>query len=440
MLRMKLITIVCCAVAGLWCLAGKAAAQSPAVESREQAPIVLAQSNEGGLFRSLFGKRRKVKRGSDVRDDKRKKKKARKKSRRKKKKSTTARASTGNKPPASVEKKTDARTVLVIGDFMANGLAKGLVDALAANASIKVVNASSGSSGLVRDDYYDWNQNTPNLVAEHNASMILVMIGANDRQTIRKDGKKIDVGKEAWKPAYEERVAAFADVLAGQGVPVIWLGLAPVSKASLSRDYSVFNSMFRQKSELKRFKFVDVWNGFADEKGRYVARGPDINGQSRSLRGKSGLSFTKAGRRKLAFFVERDVVKILSDDQAALFAALPGGGAGSSGASVPAISAMMPIESISIKSGSELSIAPKPVDNPAPAELSDTSGTPGPAGTPGSPGLSGTSDEAGSPSIGQTAELASNTNSGAAARDTIPNRPLSSPAGRADDFTWPAPQ
>ena len=438
MLRMKLITIVCCAVAGLWVLAGWAGAQSTTVESRGQAPIVLAQSNDGGLFRSLFGKRRKVKRGSDVRDEKRKTKKVRKKSRRKKKKSATASASTANKPVASVEKKSDARSVLVIGDFMANGLAKGLVDALAANANIKVVNASNGSSGLVRDDYYDWNKNTPNLVADNNASLILVMIGANDRQTIRKDGKKIDVGKDAWKSAYEERVTAFADVLAGQGVPVIWLGLAPVSKTSLSRNYSVFNSMFRQKSELKRFKFVDVWNGFADEKGRYVARGPDINGQSRSLRGKSGLSFTKAGRRKLAFFVERDVVKILSDDQAALFAALPGGSA-ASGANVPAISAMMPIESISIKSGSELSVAPKPVETMKPTVLSDTSAPLGAAGTSGNPG-SGTSDEAGRSSIGQTAELASNTNSGAAARDNIPNRPLSSPAGRADDFSWPAPQ
>ena len=266
MLRMRLIIIVCCSVAATWFTAGDASAQTPAVEYSEQAPIVLAQSNEGGLFRSLFGKRRNVKRGNDVRKEKtRKRKTTKKKRRRKKKKSLTAGVSTANKPPAVVQKKTDAQSVLVVGDFMANALAKGLVDALAANPNIQVVNASNGSSGLVRSDYYDWNESTPLLVAEHKANLILVMVGANDRQAIRTGGKQIEVGNDAWKPAYDAKVTAFADVLAGQGVPVMWLGLAPVSKASLSREYSVFNSLYRQKAELKRFKFVDIWNGFADE-------------------------------------------------------------------------------------------------------------------------------------------------------------------------------
>ena len=63
-----------------------------------------------------------------------------------------------NRPPAeapapevaAVEKAPDAKRVLVIGDFMAAALSKGLTDAYAQNANIVVTDVSNGSSGLVR--------------------------------------------------------------------------------------------------------------------------------------------------------------------------------------------------------------------------------------------------------------------------------------------------
>src|SRR5688500_8165999 len=58
-----------------------------------------------------------------------------------------------NRPPAeapapevaAVEKAPDAKRVLVIGDFMAASLSKGLTDAYAQNSSIVVTDASNGS-------------------------------------------------------------------------------------------------------------------------------------------------------------------------------------------------------------------------------------------------------------------------------------------------------
>ncbi len=54
-----------------------------------------------------------------------------------------------------VEKAPDARTVLVIGDFMASGLAEGLETVFAENPAIRIADRAKGSSGLVRDDFYD---------------------------------------------------------------------------------------------------------------------------------------------------------------------------------------------------------------------------------------------------------------------------------------------
>src|SRR5690606_32634669 len=41
--------------------------------------------------------------------------------------------------------------------------------------------------------------------------------------------------------------------------------------------------------------------------------GSDINGQQVRLRGSDGINFTKAGKRKLAFYVEKEIRRLLGD-------------------------------------------------------------------------------------------------------------------------------
>ncbi len=67
------------------------------------------------------------------------------------------------------------------------------------------------------------------------------------------------------------------------------------------------NTLFKEKAEAAGMRFVDVWDGFAGEDGKFVLRGPDMDGQVRQLRSGDGINFTKSGRRKLAFYVERDL-------------------------------------------------------------------------------------------------------------------------------------
>ena len=58
---------------------------------------------------------------------------------------TTAPAKTGR-----------AEKILVVGDFMADAVAKGLTTAYADNGEVVVKSRVNGSSGLVRADFYDW--------------------------------------------------------------------------------------------------------------------------------------------------------------------------------------------------------------------------------------------------------------------------------------------
>src|SRR5690606_37026027 len=63
-----------------------------------------------------------------------------------------------------------------------------------------------------------------------------------------------------------------------------------------------------------------------DENGAYAEIGPDINGQRVRLRGSDGINMTSAGKRKLAFYAERPLNRILGDAASPEIAALPPGG------------------------------------------------------------------------------------------------------------------
>ncbi|HSG94431.1 MAG TPA: hypothetical protein VLA28_02845, partial [Afifellaceae bacterium] len=144
--------------------------------------------------------------------------------------------------------------------------------------------------------------------------------------------------------------------IAAVGKPALWTGLAPVKSNALSRDYSAFNSIFRERTDPAGITFIETWNGFADDNGRYVTSGPDINGQQRAMRTNDGLNFTKAGRRKLAFFVERDVLRLLKSDAIPVLATLtPEGTPGEIKPQRILIGPMVPVDAVSLAGNSELS-------------------------------------------------------------------------------------
>ena len=152
--------------------------------------IVVAQNNygPGGFFRRLFGGNRRQQQRAAARSPSSSFPASRSRSRRCAKPRRERRARTAAPQPrevAAVEKAPNAKRALVIGDFMAGALAKGLAEAYRENANVVVIDASSGSSGLVRNDYYDWPAKVPELVAEQKPDAILVMIGGNDRQTMQ---------------------------------------------------------------------------------------------------------------------------------------------------------------------------------------------------------------------------------------------------------------
>ena len=118
---------------------------------------------------------------------------------------------------------------------------------------------------------------------------------------------------EKWELAYIKRIDATIAALKSAGVPVIWVGLPSQRGPKASADSSYLNELYRSRAEKAGIVYVDIWDGFVDEAGRYSPQGPDYEGQIRRLRTGDGVYFTKFGARKLAHYVEREIQRTINN-------------------------------------------------------------------------------------------------------------------------------
>lgn len=209
------------------------------------------------------------------------------------------------------EKAADARVVLVIGDFLAAGLAEGLESAFEENPEVRIVDRSNGSSGFVRDDYYDWPKQVGAVIAGEKPAVVIAMLGSNDRQQMRVGDTREPPRSDAWTRQYEARTQAFGKAIAASKVPFLWVGMPAFKSTKMTSDMLAFNDIYRSAAHDNGGEFIDIWDGFVDENGTFVTTGPDINGQPVRLRSDDGINITKAGKRKLAFYTEKPLTKIL---------------------------------------------------------------------------------------------------------------------------------
>ncbi|MGY4476090.1 SGNH/GDSL hydrolase family protein [Bradyrhizobium sp. USDA 3364] len=375
-------------------------------------------------------------------------------------------------PPPAKHEAAAERNVLVIGDAMADWLAYGLEDAYSDQPDMGVIRKHKTVSGLIRyqpkGDPADWAAAAKGILANENPDAIVVMLGLNDRTSIREpvtekkvdkkddkdkkdargkpdakpgekpgekpgdkpdaaaktDGKPVDTELPAddaendtqaapektarspngvydfrddrWVELYGKKIEELINVLKSKGVPVLWVGLPAIRGQKGTSDMLFLDALYRDGAGKAGITYVDVWDGFVDEAGRFMQKGPDFEGQPRKLRTDDGVFFTKAGARKLAHYVEREVTRLLAVRSGPI--ALP---------NEPAT------PDTSAEPGKP---APRPLAGPVLPLVASTVGTDQLLGGPGS----------------RPAAV-----DALAARTLVKGEALAPPAGRADDFAWP---
>jgi hypothetical protein len=206
-------------------------------------------------------------------------------------------------PKPTVEKAEGATRLAVFGDSLAVDLAKALERFYADDPNLAVIDEGVGSSGFVRDDFFDWDKAISDAIAANSFDAAVIIIGINDRQPLTVDGDSLKPLSEEWTKAYSARLGTALSALRAAGKPVIWVGLPPMSGQSYSAAMAQITAIQRLATLSGGAEFVDIYEKFADENGKYTAYGPDINGQRVRMRKDDGIHFSAAGADKLAFYV-----------------------------------------------------------------------------------------------------------------------------------------
>ncbi len=197
---------------------------------------------------------------------------------------------------------TDRYNLYVIGDGLADGLARGLEQAFQKDGTLRVINAAHASSRLTRGQ--DWAQYVDGLIGTRPMHIAVVMLGTNDVRNMQTAAGYVRWGSEAWRKAYAGQIDKFIKALKDRGVAVYWVGLPVMSSPRTSEAMGALNDIIRERAYIGNVKYIDSWNGFTDQSGGFAAYGPDLSGQTRRLREPDGMSFTARGNRKLANYVE----------------------------------------------------------------------------------------------------------------------------------------
>lgn len=336
------------------------------------------------------------------------------------------------------------RNVLVLGDSMADWLGYGLEDAYAEQPDMGVIRKHKTVSGLLRyqpkGEPSDWAAAAKGILANEKADAIVIMLGLSDRIPIREPDKKAakkegaadvkpgdkpadhadaddadiaDPGSivnergaqgggmvafrdDRWGELYAKKIEEMINVAKTKGVPVLWVGLPAVRGPKAMADMVYLNNLYRDAAGKAGITYVDIWDGFVDESGRFLQQGPDFEGQIRRLRTPDGVYFTKPGARKMAHYAEREITRLLSGRAA-------------------------PVELPSEPAQPDTNVVPgapppRPLAGPIVPLVAASIGGDTLLGGPGAKALNV------DPLVAKT---------------LVKGEPLNAPPGRADDFAWP---
>ncbi|MBM1171889.1 SGNH/GDSL hydrolase family protein [Microvirga arabica] len=324
-------------------------------------------------------------------------------------------------PPAAVVKqekpKVDPSThVVVFGDALASYARRGLDAHFEDDQDIAVVSKVRSDTNLVRSDPADWpNFIKATLDGGQKTSVAVVMLGTNDRQSIRDGDESVEPLSDRWRELYRQRIDAITGVLKERKVPFVWIGLPPMKNSKISDDLVAMNEIYKESVQRNGGVYVDIWPGFVDEENRYTDTGPDVDGDPTKLRTNEGVFFTRAGARKVAFFADTEIKRVLGLGGAAT-AAAPTQIAPADGSSAPSVEAALPPPP---DAATPAALPQKPLVGPV-LPLTRQEVAPGGALVSAPPKLTGD-------------------NSYTVQRALRVGIAPDSRAGRADDFRWPNP-
>lgn len=199
--------------------------------------------------------------------------------------------------------------VYIAGDSSAGGLGASMQPALT-EAGVASKLDFKNSTGLTRDDFYNWPARLREQVPALLPDVVVLMFGGNDAQPIAlPDGRKVGVDAPEWAQEYGRRVGETMDFLAADGRKVIWIGVPNAASPDFNARLTILrDALLAQAQARPQITFVDPWTMFDSPSGGYADFVVDEDGEAKEMRADDGYHLNPAGAKRLARVVEREVL------------------------------------------------------------------------------------------------------------------------------------
>jgi len=198
----------------------------------------------------------------------------------------------------------DIYRVQLVGDWLAEGLLGGLVQAFSGQG-VSITPKRYDLPGLMRSNSTTELGALEQAFTSDPSHIAIVMVGAQDRYSLnrRRSAESLD----EWRNEYAARIDRVMRALRKGNRAVYWIGLPNMRRWQDNERAQRMNDVIRERAYLNGVRYIDAYASFIDENGGYSDWGPDITGKSRRLRDRDGVHFSDAGYLKLAHFVEREL-------------------------------------------------------------------------------------------------------------------------------------
>lgn len=211
----------------------------------------------------------------------------------------------------AVAKDENAGVILVVGDRMARGVADGLDFIFSEKPQIRVERITEDKLGFAGEGAPDWSTRALAKIRGDDVKAVVVMIGRQDLGKPFPGEVPVEFMTQEWIDAYRNKVEGFVRVVRQEKKPIVWAGLPPTNTETVNADFTQLNSIFQSLTEDRRVRYVDIWDIFLAEDGSYSSFGPDVDGKNTRLRTQDRIGFTWPGYQKVAFFVDRELLRLL---------------------------------------------------------------------------------------------------------------------------------
>ena len=196
----------------------------------------------------------------------------------------------------------------VVGDWFADGLLPAVAESLGDEGQIQTQRNVIQVRSLRRSSWDLRITDIQNVARATPIDIAVVMFGAAEIGSLSVPGRRrVRFASDEWKAQYVKRVDRMMKALRQAGSAVYWLGMPTLRRDDRDDGAQFINEIFRERAYINGVKYIDIYAGFANEKGEYDPFGPDVTGKIGRLRSRDGVYFTGDGYRKLAHFAERAI-------------------------------------------------------------------------------------------------------------------------------------